>query len=396
VVYRGPPLKAGERAPEGSEDGPGEVEDGEEPSEGAGSDPASPRANLVVVDHELSPSQLRNLAQAAGCEVLDRTGVILEIFHRNARSREARLQVELARLQILSPRLRETGGPSERQRGGIGGKGSGESDLELDRRKVRDRLAELRRELVEIESERTLRRARRQTQRQVALVGYTNAGKSSLMRALTGSELLVADQLFATLDTTVRALQPEVQPRILVTDTVGFIRDLPHELVASFRSTLDAALDAALLLHAVDASDPAFRSQLAVTVEVLSELGVPEGARLLVLNKVDRLDEQARVGLSAEFPEAVLTSVFEPARIAELHRRIVEHFARDAEERTLVLPWSFAGLVGRLRQEIEVLSESYADDGITYRLRGPRSSFGRLRHLLENEGLRLPSVRDSV
>ena len=191
---------------------------------------AKPRfADTILVDHEISPSQARNLEKETGCEVFDRTMVILDIFHRHARSRAAKAQVEIVRLSYLAPRLRETGRGKDRQRGGIGGKGAGESDLELDRRKIRDRVAELQGEIEAMEEERRTQRQRRREKSllaRVALVGYTNAGKSTLMRALTGSEVYVADKLFATLDTTVRTLHPETVPRILVSDTVGFIRDL--------------------------------------------------------------------------------------------------------------------------------------------------------------------------
>ncbi|MEO7560171.1 MAG: GTPase HflX, partial [Nitrosospira sp.] len=224
--------------------------------------PDSRDIDTILVDHEISPSQARNLEKEVGCEVMDRTMVILEIFHRNARSRAARAQVEIARLGYMAPRLREAAklaGPQGRQRSGVGGRGGGESHTELDRRKIRDRIAELQQEIVAMDVERKTQRARRQERQGfagVALVGYTNAGKSTLMRALTGSEVLVANKLFATLDTTVRALHPESVPRVLVSDTVGFIKNLPHGLVASFKSTLDEALDASLLLHVIDASDP--------------------------------------------------------------------------------------------------------------------------------------------
>jgi GTPase len=264
VVPKGPPGKRRATAEEDEED-----EEDEEQDETGALDVAEPpapiggpRATVVVVDHELSPRQLRNIDRAtAAAEVLDRTGVIIEIFHRHASSRPARLQVEIARLTYVAPRLRETGG-GERQRGGIGQRGAGESSVELDRRKVRDRISELKAELAAIEGESKTRRTRREAALRVALVGYTNAGKSSLMRALTGSHVLVADKLFATLDTTVRALWPESRPRILVSDTVGFIKKLPHDLVASFRSTLDEALEASLLLQMVDAADPGFRAHL--------------------------------------------------------------------------------------------------------------------------------------
>ena len=211
---------------------------GIDPDEGdegpAGEKPADkPRAKVVLVDHDLSPQQQRNLEKITGVDVLDRTTVILEIFHRHAKTREARLQVEIARLKYLSPRIREGSGGGDRVRGGVGGKGAGETTLELDRRRIRDRIAELKQELSQIEGGSRTRRDRRSELPTVALVGYTNAGKSSLMRALTSSDVYIADKLFATLDTTVRRLAPATDPPILITDTVGFIKKLPHDLVAS-------------------------------------------------------------------------------------------------------------------------------------------------------------------
>src|SRR6267142_3543172 len=235
-------------------------------------------ADLILIDHEISPSQAFNLEKEAGAEVMDRTMVILEIFHRHAASRFARAQVEIARLGYMGPRLREAAkqaGPKDRARSGTGGRSGGESHGELDRRKLRDRIAELQKELDGMALERKTQRARRQERQglaRVALVGYTNAGKSTLMRALTGSEALVANKLFATLDTTVRALHPETVPRMLVSDTVGFIKNLPHDLVAAFKSTLEEAAEASLLLHVIDASDPGFARQLAVTDKGLAEI----------------------------------------------------------------------------------------------------------------------------
>ncbi len=233
-----------------SEDDAGTFDDG----------PPGAAIQAVLVDHDISPSQARNLEKATGVEVLDRTAVILEIFRRHARSRAAKAQVEIVRLQYMVPRLRESGKGKDRQRGGIGGKGAGESSLELDRRKIRDRIAELTRELEALAVEQQTQRARRRDMSRVALVGYTNAGKSTLMRALTGSEVYVADRLFATLDTTVRPLVPATRPRVLLSDTVGFIDKLPHGLVNSFKSTLDEALEAGLLCQVVDASDPELRA----------------------------------------------------------------------------------------------------------------------------------------
>ncbi|KYF97883.1 GTP-binding protein HflX, partial [Sorangium cellulosum] len=312
---------------------------------------------------DISPSQARNLERATGAQVLDRAGVIIEIFHRHARSREAKLEVEIARLNYVAPRMRETGGGGDRQRGGIGGKGAGESALELDRRKIRDRIAELKHELASVQREQSTRRALRQGQRRVALVGYTNAGKSSLMRALTGSEVLVADKLFATLDTTVRALHPEVRPRILVSDTVGFIKKLPHDLVASFRSTLDEALEASLLLYVADASDPTFRDQLGVTRGVLSEIGASEVPSRLLLNKVDRLSEEERDALRLEFPEATLLSAKIPADVAGLRESIIAFFEESMVEAELLLPYAKQSLIGEIYENARVVSEEYGDEG---------------------------------
>ena len=229
---------------------------------------------------------VEDIENQLGVEVFDRTGIIIEIFSRHARTKTAKLQVEIARLNYVAPRLRESScGDKERQMG----KGAGETTLELNRRKVRDQLAELKRELVSVQDEMQGRRTQRSELFCVALVGYTNAGKSSMMRAITGSDVEGENKLFATLDTTVRALYPTTQPRILVSDTVGFIKKLPHDLVASFHSTLAEAHDASLLLYVVDAADPSFRTQLDVVHEVLAEVGVEDSKKLLVLNKSDQL-----------------------------------------------------------------------------------------------------------
>ena len=338
-----------------------------------------PRATLVLVDHDISPSQARNLERATDAEVLDRTAVILAIFQRHARSREARLQVEIARLEYIAPRLRETGAGRDRQGGGIGGRGAGESSSELDRRKVRDRIAELRTELAQIERTADTRRKRREGVHTVALVGYTNAGKSSWMRVLTGSEVLVEDKLFATLGTTVRVLQPETSTRVLVSDTVGFIKHLPHDLVASFRSTLDEARDCDLLVHVVDASDPAHASQIAVTSEVLASIGADVNPRLMVLNKADRLDELSRARVRAAHPDALLVSMKDPADVDLLRERLVAFFERDLEEAELIVPYARQKVVGQAHASGHVLSEEYEAEGTRLRVRASATVLARLR-----------------
>jgi GTP-binding protein HflX len=337
------------------------------------------KAGVVVVDHEISPSQARNLERATGAQVLDRTGVIVDIFHRHAKSREARLQVEIARLNYVAPRMREAPGGSERQRG----KGAGESNLELDRRKIRDRIAELREELGAIQKQQENRRYARRDQLRVALVGYTNAGKSSLMRALTGSEVLVADKLFATLDTTVRALHPESKPRILVSDTVGFIKKLPHDLVASFRSTLDEALEASLLLYVVDASDPTHESQLEVTRAVLREIGAESVPSKLVLNKADRLDATQREDLvRAHGRDAVVLSAHDPRDVAALRQTIIDFFEASMIDETLVVPYARQSLIGEVYENARVLSETYDEQGMHLTVRGLPAAVARLKRTM--------------
>jgi GTP-binding protein HflX len=357
-------------------------EDGRTDALGAADSPGP--IKVVLIDHDISPSQARNLEKATGAEVMDRTAVILEIFRRHARSRVAKAQVEIVRLQYLVPRLRESGAGKDRQRGGIGGKGAGESNLELDRRKIRDRIAELTRELASLAAEQDTQRARRRDMNRVALVGYTNAGKSTLMRALTGSEVYVADKLFATLDTTVRALTPEARPRILVSDTVGFIDKLPHGLVASFKSTLDEALEAGLLAHVVDASDPGFERQLDVTTEVLADIGAGEIPRLIILNKIDRVGDPAAEAaatsvLAARWPDAFVMSARRPLDVVRLRARLIAFFARDLVHGEVRVPYDRQQLRGEIFASCEVLGERYQEDAVIFDVRAHPAVLERLR-----------------
>ncbi len=334
-----------------------------------------PQVEAVLFDCDLSPSQMRNLETALGVEVLDRSGVIIEIFSRHARTRTAKLQVEIARLNYLAPRLREKGGPSERQ----AGQGAGESSLELDRRNIRDRVTELKDELSKVQKEQESRRSVRSDQLCVALVGYTNAGKSSTMRALTGSQVLVEDKLFATLDTTVRALHPETHPRILITDTVGFIKKLPHDLVASFHSTLDEALNASLLLYVVDASDATFASQLETTQKVLAEVGVEDTPKFIVLNKDDCLNDPQRAELKRDYPDAELISSRSASDVKRLRERIISVFEKNMVEEDVFAPYALKGIVGEIRSSMRVISESFNNDGVVFRVRARSEDLNRLK-----------------
>jgi GTP-binding protein HflX len=337
-----------------------------------------PKVDLVAVDHDLSPSQARNLERATGCQVLDRTGVIIEIFHRHAKSREARLQVEIARLNYTAPRMRESPGGKERQQG----KGAGEAALELDRRKVRDRVAELKKELDAVQRDQDVRRSHRRQARRIALVGYTNAGKSSLMRALTASEVYVENKLFATLDTTVRALHPEAKPRILVSDTVGFIRKLPHDLVASFKSTLDEALEASHLLHIVDGSDPSWEAQLEVTRDVLVEIAAGDVPSTLVMNKVDRIDPETLARLRVRLPDAWFVSAHDPKDVALIRDRIIAIFEASYVEDELTIPYDRQAVLSEMHDFGRVGDQRYEDSGIIVTYRADADTIARLKSKL--------------
>jgi GTP-binding protein HflX len=366
----------------------------------AAADPTAGEIEVIFVDHEISPSQARNLEIETGCDVMDRTMVILEIFHRNARSRAARAQVEIARLGYMAPRLREMAklaGPQGRQRSGTGGRGAGESHTELDKRKIRDRIAALQQEIVAMESERKTQRARRQERQggaNVALVGYTNAGKSTLMRALTGSDVLVENKLFATLDTTVRALFPETMPRVLVSDTVGFIKNLPHGLVASFKSTLDEALDASLLLHVIDASDPGFERQREVTDQVLAEIGAQDVPRLRVFNKIDHVgvdshdvvaQAERTAALLAQYPDCIVMSARRSDDVARLRQAIVTFFQRDLVEAELFLPWTAQQQRSQIFASCTVLEERADEAGAFFRIRGENATVQSLHEQFSPE-----------
>ncbi len=352
-----------------------------------GEDEATPtrQAGIMVIDAEISPTQLKNLEEACGVEVLDRTGVILEIFSRHAHSPEAKMQIEIAKLKYLAPRLRASSIGADRQGGGIGAKGAGETSHELDRRRIRDRVVELQTQLEAMHTNQDRRRQRRRENPGAALVGYTNAGKSSLMRALTGSEVLVEDKLFATLDTKVRALQPPSVPQVLISDTVGFIKQLPHDLVASFQTTLDEALGAKILLLTVDASDPTFRSQLEVTEGVLKDIGADDIPRLLVMNKIDRIPPGDLQRLREEFPEGIFITTRSPDDIKLLRNKILSYFEQSMVERDVYLTFAQGNFLGDIRKKMSVVEELYEDTRIKLRLKAEPEGFLWLEKLLQSK-----------
>jgi GTP-binding protein HflX len=326
------------------------------------------RAELVLVDHELSPSQERNLERLVGRRVLDRTGLILDIFASRARSAEGKLEVELAQLRHLATRLVRGWTHLERQKGGIGLRGPGETQLETDRRLIGKRIRTLSSKLEKLAQRRdTGRQVRKRVPVPgVALIGYTNAGKSTLFRALTGADAYVADQLFATLDPTVRRLRLPHTPDIVVADTVGFVRDLPHELVAAFRSTLMEARDADLLLHVVDAADPEREQRIAQVDELVASIGAGHIPQLRVYNKIDHIGRSPALARDATGqPAALWVSAATGAGVELLRGALQEIFGQAAMRLAVVLPPSQGRLRARLYEQKLVRAEEALPDGDT-------------------------------
>lgn len=300
-------------------------------------------AELVIFDNDLSPRQSQNIERLLGCMVWDRTQLILEIFARHVRTAEARVQVELARMQYMLPRLVGLWAHLDRERGGIGtSRGMGEKQIQIDRRMVRARIAHLQKELLRIETERCTQRKQRSNCFQVALVGYTNAGKSTLMNCLTGSCVHVADKLFATLDATTRALGCLSKPSVVLTDTVGFIRNLPHSLVASFCSTLEHVREADLLLHVIDVSHPDYATHIRTTAGVLNEIGAEAVPRLSIFNKIDlsRHDAIDRLMLEKKYPGCLCVSALEESARHTIIAAITSRVHDGCISRTIRLPYS--------------------------------------------------------
>lgn len=325
--------------------------------------------DIIVFDDTLAPAQQRNWEQESGLCVIDRQEVILDIFAARAQTREAVLQVALARMEYSLPRLKRAWTHLSRQRGGGGTtlRGQGETQLEADSRLVRDRIARLKRQLKEVERQRGTQRKQRQRVPlpTVSIVGYTNAGKSTLLNTLTGSSVLSEDKLFATLDPTTRQMALPRGEKVLLTDTVGFVRRLPHNLVEAFKATLEEAVLADVLLHVVDASSPEMEKHYETTREVLSELGAVEKTTITVLNKVDCLaSEQERQVLHYRFPDAVVVSARTGEGLDALRERIASHVAvkRDTPRR-LLIPWDRSDLLALLHKLGCVLEEEPEDEG---------------------------------
>jgi GTPase len=328
-------------------------------------------AGLVAFDDELSSAQLRTVEERLGVKVVDRTALILDIFALHARSREGKAQVELAQLNYLLPRLRGWGEAMSRLGGGIGTRGPGETKLEVDRQHIRRRITKLRRDIAGLAKARKVKRAGRERSGvpQIAFAGYTNAGKSTMMNALTRAEVLVADQLFATLDPTVRRLKLPGGRQVTVSDTVGFVRKLPHDLVEAFRSTLEEVTLASLVLHVADASAGDVEEQVAAVRDVLAEIGAGGVPEVLALNKVDLLGEVDRARIARRFPDGVPVSARTGDGIERLLGRVEAALPRPPVEVELVVPYERQDVVARLYREAEVLSADPDTSGTQVRAR---------------------------
>jgi GTPase len=345
---------------------------------------AAAGANLVACDDELAPRQERNLEAALGVPVIDRTSVILDIFADHAHSAEGKLQVELAQLEYNMARMRGLWTHLERLGGGIGTRGPGETQIETDRRLARDRIAALRRRLARLERNRGVMRARRERSAlpRVALAGYTNAGKSTLLNALTGAEVEVRDRLFHTLDPTTRTFELSGRDYLL-TDTVGFIEKLPHQLVEAFKATLEETVLADLILHVVDASAPEERrvADMQAVDQLLEEIGAGDKPRLLVFNKVDLLRAEQRGESELDHPEAVLVSAQESEGLDELRERIEQGFEETLTEVELLIPYSEGGRLSELHEVAGDLERTDREDGVLVRAKVPSAELHRFRDL---------------
>ena len=331
-------------------------------------------AQLIIFDDDLSPAQAKNFMNLTdNLKVIDRSAIILDIFRQHAKSREAKTQVELAHLEYLLPRLTRQWTHLERQMGGIGTRaGMGEKQIEIDRRLIRTRISKLKKELIKIDQERIIQSRGRQKFFRAALVGYTNAGKSTLMNALSDADVYVQDQLFATLDTTIRQVDINDSHKILLSDTVGFVRKLPHDLVASFRSTLKEVVDADLLLLVLDASSPQVLDHYNTIKNVLEEIAAGDKRNLIVLNKIDLLEDmQVLNQLKQSFPDAVMISALDKLRLDELLKSIQSIMDESFQTVEVDIPFTDGKTISEIQDDMDVLHREYYNEGVRMTIKGP-------------------------
>ncbi|WP_166668530.1 GTPase HflX [Halanaerobium saccharolyticum] len=334
-------------------------------------------ANLIVFDNELSPVQQRNLEDKIEVKVIDRSQVILDIFARHAHSRESKIQVELAQLEYRLPRLQGRGVEMSRLAGGIGTRGPGETKLEVDRRRIEKKIHRLQEKLKEIKASRELQRSRRKDPL-VALVGYTNAGKSTLMNRLAGADSYTADKLFATLDSTMRQLELPVGQNVILSDTVGFISKLPHQLVASFRTTLEEVENADIILHLIDASNSEMEKNMRVVNNEIRELVDPDCRIIKVFNKIDLIEESRLDDLKIIYPEALFISALKGINTDSVIEKLNRIISEEMVEVELDLPYSEAGWVEKIHNTAKVYEEEYQKNNIYIKALLPQTTAAKL------------------
>ena len=331
-------------------------------------------AKIIIFDDELSPAQIKNYHKMSkNIKILDRNGLILDIFKKHARTKEAITQVDLAYMEYLLPRLTRQWTHLERQMGGIGTRaGMGETQIEIDRRLVRTRISKLKKELQKIEKERVTQSLNRKSEYRVSLVGYTNAGKSTLFKALTGADVFIKDQLFATLDTTIRKLILDSSHNVLLSDTVGFIRKLPHNLIASFRSTLKEVLEADLIVIVLDISSIEIEDHLHTINNVLKDMGANDVPVLHVLNKADKISDDKIEKVKRSFVDSVIISAQHHLMISELKKKIVEKMESNFQTVELQIPYKDGKIIANAQQGVKVLERNFEDHIVRLKVRGAK------------------------
>ncbi|MBU0559614.1 MAG: GTPase HflX [Bacteroidota bacterium] len=338
---------------------------------------------LVIFDDDLNPTQLRNLEKLIDRKILDRSGLILDIFVSHAKTNQAKTQVELAQLQYMLPRLTRAWTHLSKQYGGIGTKGPGETQIETDRRIIRTRISKLKEKLKQIEKHDKTKSTKRKDFINATIVGYTNAGKSTLINLLTQSDVLAENKLFATLDSTTRSLELDKNKKMLISDTVGFIRKLPHHLVASFKSTLNVVSGADLILHVIDLSNPFFEDHIAVVDDTLNELGCKDKDKIMIFNKVDVLPEKEKINyVQNKFENSIVISAAKGMNIQKLNEMLIGYYEESFVEKTLRLPINKNKLVSQIYSLAEVISLEYEDDFINLNFKTSKLNHDKIMRLV--------------
>lgn len=338
---------------------------------------------LIIFDDDLNPTQVRNLEKLINKKIIDRSGLILDIFASHAKTKEAKTQVELAQLQYMLPRLTRAWTHLSKQFGGIGTKGPGETQIETDRRIIRTRISKLKERLTKIESQTITKSLKRQEYINATLVGYTNAGKSTLINLLTDADVLAENKLFATLDSTTRSMFIDKNKQIMVSDTVGFIRKLPHHLVASFKSTLNVVKDADIILHVVDASHPFFEDHIAVVENTLKDLACEKKTQVIIFNKIDDVRDKNKIDyLTNKFNNSILISALRGINISALKNKLVEIYEEQHVEKSYLLNSTDSKLIAQIHSLAEVSSINYEDDLVSVKIKSSKENIIKIERLI--------------